>query len=101
MVQHLSNGLDVLFAFIFGVDEEVIEVYYDENVELLCLDLVDIILKCGQCVGQSKGHHLVLKMAIAGPENRLPFVAFLDPHLMVGIDQIELGEMSSPALSIQ
>ncbi len=55
LVQHPSNGLDVFFAFVLGVDEDVIEVYYYENVELLCQDLVDITLKCGRCIDQSKG----------------------------------------------
>ncbi len=96
LVQHPLNGLDVLFAFVLGVDEDVIKIHYDENVELLCQDLVDIALKCGRCVGQSKRHHLVLKMAIAGPEGHLPFISFLNPHLMVGISQIKLGKTLSP-----
>ncbi len=86
----------MLFAFVLGVDEDVIEVHYNENVKLLCQDLVDVILKCGRCIGQTKGHHLVLKMAIMGPEGHLLFVAFPDPHSMVGIGQIKLGETSSP-----
>ncbi len=47
LVQHPTNGLDVLFAFVLGVDEDVIEVHYDKNVELLCKDLVDTALKYG------------------------------------------------------
>ncbi len=96
LVQYLSNGLYVLFALILSVDKDIIEVYYDENVELLCQDLVDVALERGRCISQSKRHHLVLKMAIPGLEGHLPFIAFPDPHLMVGIGQIELGETSSP-----
>ncbi len=33
LLQHLSNGLHMLFAFTFSVDEDVIEVHYHENVE--------------------------------------------------------------------
>ncbi len=96
LVQQSLNGLDVLFAFVLGVDEDVIKVHYDENVELLYQDLVNITLECGRCVSQSKGHYLVLKMAIAGLESRFPFIAFPDPHSMVDIGQIELVETSSP-----
>ncbi len=86
----------ILFAFALGVDKDVIEVHYHKNAELFCQDLVDIGLERGRCVGQSKKHHLVLKMAIVGFESHLLFVSFPNPHLMVGISQIELGEMLSP-----
>ncbi len=86
----------MLFAFVLGVDEDVIEVYYDKNVKLLYQDLVDVALECCWCIGQSKMHHLVLEMAIAGPEGCLPFVSFPNLHSIVDISQIELGEMSSP-----
>ncbi len=86
----------MLFAFVLDVDEDIIKIHYNKNVELLCQDLVDVALECGWCVGQSKKHHLVLEMAIAGLEGRLSFVSFLNPYSMVGIGQIELGETSSP-----
>ncbi len=95
LVQHSSNSLDVLFALVLSVDEDVIEIHYHENVELLGQDLVDVSLKRSLCVGQSERYDLILEMAIAGPEGRLPFIAFLDPHSMVGIGQIELGETLS------
>ncbi len=96
LVQHLLNGLYMLFAFVFGVDEDVIEVHYDKNVKLLCQDLVDITLKYGRCVNQSKRHDLIFKMTIAGPEDRFLFIAFPDLYLMVGIGQIKQGEKLSP-----
>ncbi len=86
----------MLFALTFSVDEDVIEIYYYEDVELLGQDLVDVTLKRGRCVGQSERHNLVLEMAVAGLEGRLLFVAFSDPHSMVDVGQIELGETSSP-----
>ncbi len=96
LVQHSSNGVDMLFAFVLDVDEDVIEVHYDKNVEFLCWDLIDVTLKCGRYVCQSKKHHLILEMAIAGPESRLLFIAFLDPYSIVDIGQIKLGETLSP-----
>ncbi len=95
-VQHLLNGLDVLFALILRVDEDVIEIYYHENIELLGQDLVDITLNHSGCVRLSERHDLILKITIAGLEGRLPFIVFPDCHSMVGIGQIELGETSSP-----
>ncbi len=86
----------MLFAFAFGVDKDVIEVYNHENVKLLYQDIVDIALKYGRCVGQSKRHDLVFEVAIVGSEGCLPFTAFSDPYLMVGIGEIEFGKTSSP-----
>ncbi len=80
LIQHPSNSLYILFALALGVDEDVIEIHYHENVELLCQDLVDVTLKRGRCVSQSKRHDLVLEMAVAGPEGRLPLIAFPDSH---------------------
>ncbi len=77
LVQHLLNGLYMLFVFALGVDEDIIEVHYHKNVELLCQDLVDIALERGRCVSQSKKYHLVLEMAIAGSEGRLPLSSSL------------------------
>ncbi len=87
----------MLFALALSVDEDIIKIHYYEDVKFLGQDLVDVTLKRGRCVGQSKRHDLVLEMAVAGPEGRLPFIAFSDPHSMVGVGQIELGETSSPA----
>ena len=80
----------------FGIDENIIKVYYHENVKLFCQDLIDIALKYGQCISQSKKHHPVLEIAIAAFEGRFPFIAFSNCYLMVGVDEIELDKMSSP-----
>ncbi len=82
----------MLSSFTFGIDEGIIEVHYHKNVELLYQDLIDIALERSRYIGQSKKHHLVFEMAIAGPEGCFPFIAFSDPHLIVDISQIKLGE---------
>ncbi len=86
----------MLFILDLSIDENVIKVHYHENVELFCQDYVDVTLKHGRCIGQSKRHNLIFEMTITGPEGRLSFIAFPDPHLMVGIGQIEFDETSNP-----
>ncbi len=86
----------MLFALTLSVDEDVIKIHYHENVEFLVQDLGNVTLKRGRCIGQSERHDLVLEIAIAGPEGCLLFIAFLDPHLMISIGQIKLGETSNP-----
>ncbi len=95
LVQHPLNGLYVLFAFTFGVDEDVIEEYYHNNVKLLSQGFVNVALKRDRCVGQSKRHDLIFEVAMASPESRLLFIAFPDPHSMIGIGQIKLSKISS------
>ncbi len=96
LLQHPLNGFRVLLAFAFNVYEYVINLHYHKIVKLLCQDLVNIALEYGQYVAQSKSHDLILEVAIADPEGRLPFIIFPNSHLMVGISQIELGETLSP-----
>ncbi len=36
LLQHLLNSFYVLFAFIFSIDKDVIEVNYHKNMEFLC-----------------------------------------------------------------
>ena len=85
----------MLFALALSVDENVIKIHYHKNVKLICQDLVNVTLKCGWCIGQSEKHDLILEIAIASFEGRLLFVPFPDPHLMVDIGQIKLGEALS------
>ena len=96
LVQHPSNSLYVLFALALNIDENVIKVHYLKNVKLFCPDLVNISLQYGWCIGQSKRHDLVFEVVITGLEGRFLFVSFPNPHLVVDIDQIKLGELSSP-----
>ncbi len=91
----------MLFAFAYDVNKNVIKVHYHENVKILCQDLVDVALKHGRCIGQSKKHDLVLKVAITSLKGHLLFIIFFDSHMIVSIGQIELGETLSLLLSIQ
>ena len=88
LLQHSSNNFYMLFAFTFSIDKDIIKVYYHKNVEFLCYDFIDVALECGRCVGQSKKHHLVHKMAIAAFEGHFLFITFFDPHSIISIGQI-------------
>ena len=96
MLKHLSNSLYVFFALVFGIDEDVIEIDYYENIEFLCQDLVNIILERGWSVSLSKKYDLVIEVAIAGPEDCFLFITLFNFHPMVDIGQIERDKMLSP-----
>ena len=78
----------MLFAFTFSVDKVVFEVHYNKNVELFYQDLVNIALEYSQYVSQFKRYYLVIGIAITGLEGRFLFIAFPNPHLMIGIGLI-------------
>ncbi len=83
------------FSFIFSINENVIQVYNNEDIELFYQNLVNIALISGWYIGQAKRHYLILEIAIMGPKGHLLFITFSDPHSMIGISEIELGETSS------
>ena len=68
--------LDVAFAFILGVDENIIQIHNDEDIKLFRKDLIDVGLEYCRSVGQSKRYYLILEVAISGLENSLPLISF-------------------------
>ena len=86
----------MLFAFTFDISENVIKIYYNKSVEFLGKNLIDIALEYDWYIGQSKKLYLILQMAIKGHKSHVLFIAFFDPHLMVGIGQIKLSKTLSP-----
>ena len=87
----------MFLALVLGVDEDVIEIYYYENVELFYQNLIGIILEYDRHVSQSKRHDLVIEVAIVDLKGGLPFVTFSNSYLIIGISQVELGETPSLA----
>ena len=79
-------------AWIFGIDENVIEINNDKDIEFFGHDLVDIVLEAGRYVGQHKKHYLVLKVAVSSPESYFLFIALFYPHPMVSTCEVKLGE---------
>ena len=92
-LENLSDGIDVSLAWVLGVDEDVIEVNNDKDIKFLGQDLVNVALEAGRGIGQPKRYYLVLKVALASPESRLPFIALLYPYPMVSTREVELGEL--------
>ncbi len=66
--------------------ENVVKIHNNKDVKFFYQDLIDIVLKCGYCISQAKRHDLVPEMTIPDPEGRFQFIAFSDPHPMIGID---------------
>ena len=50
-------------------------------------------LEDGRRVGENERHYQVLPVSRRRIEGRLPLVAFLYPHQVVGIPEVQLGEI--------
>ena len=97
LVENPTYDLDVAFALILGVDEDIIQIHNDKNIELFREDLIDVALECCQSVGQSKRHYLIFEVAVSGPESSLPLISFANSHPVIGTGEVELGK--PPCLS--
>ena len=84
-------------SIIISVNEDVVQIHDDEDVKLLCKDLVDKPLEACRCVRQPKGHHLIFEVTVSSSERGLPLVPFADSHSMVCTGKVELGKPPSPS----
>ena len=74
----------VWLARILDVDQNVVQIYNNENVKLLSEDLVNVPLEASQWVEKAKRHDLILEEAVPSSESGLSFIAFSNPHPLVG-----------------
>ena len=64
----------------------------DEDIELICQNLVDIALKAGRSIGLSKRHYLIFEMAVLDVKNFFLLIALIYSHLVISASQVQLGE---------
>lgn len=57
--------------------------YNDKNFKLFSENLIEIALKTGRSIGDSKKHNLIYKMVIPSPENGFPFIAISNSYFVV------------------
>ena len=65
------------------MDQDVIQVDYDEDVGHVMEDVVHEMLECRWGVGHSEGHNEVLKRPVARVERGLPLMSGQDPNVVV------------------
>ena len=91
-IQDLPHCFHVTLSLVLNVDKDVIQIHDNDDIELLCQDLVDTTLEAYWDIRLSERHHLVLELTISDLKSRFLLVTFLDPHLVVSTSQIQLGE---------
>ena len=75
----------MIFASIFGLDQNIIKVNNDKNVNFFYSDFFDIALKLGKSVKKSKKYKLILKIAILHLKNSFSFFTFSYSYFIISI----------------
>lgn len=93
LVKNSMYNFHVWLAYLLNINQNIVQTYYDKDIKLFNKDLIDIILKIGRGVGELKWHDLVLKMAVPSTKNSFSFITLSNPHLIVGINQVQLSKV--------
>ena len=101
LLENPTYCLDMAFALIFGVDEDIIQIHNDQDIEFFRKNLIDVALECCRSIVQSKKHYLIFEVAVSDPESSFPLISFANSHLVIGTGKIELGKPLCLPQSIQ
>ncbi len=75
-------------AKVFGIHQDVIQLYHNKDIKILSKNLIDVVLKTNRCVGKTEKHDLILQVTVSGTKGRFPFITFSNPHLIISIREI-------------
>ena len=102
-MQLLQYTLDMNFMLSFNltIDQNVIKVHSTEVVKIFLQSVIDVILKRGWAVAQAKRHDEILKKAEMSTECSQGFIAFSDTESVERSNNVQLGEDSGSAQTIQ
>ncbi|PHU22299.1 hypothetical protein BC332_07406 [Capsicum chinense] len=84
-----------MIAFVTGVDENVINLDYDEHVQVPLEHLVHQVHKGYWGICETKGHALKLEMSIVGSESCFKNVIFSESELMKAGSEVYLRKITS------
>ncbi|KIK74533.1 hypothetical protein PAXRUDRAFT_175463 [Paxillus rubicundulus Ve08.2h10] len=76
-------------------------VNHDADIQEVCKDTIDKMLKGCRCIGEPKGHHQPLVGAIAGPKGCFPFIPRSDADKVVSVTKVNLRIYLSPTQGIE
>ena len=86
------DSFHVTLTSIFGINQDVIEVYNNKNIKFFRQDFVNIALEAGGGVKRTKRHNLVLEIVVPYLKNCFPLVTLLDTHLMICVYSVQLSK---------
>ena len=78
--------------FVVAEDENVVQIYNNEDIGHVAEDVVHEILKGGWGVGHTEGHDKVFKRPVSCTKGCFPLVSRGYPNVVVARSEINLGE---------
>jgi hypothetical protein len=83
----------LVFFLHLRIDKDVIEIYNAIFIKDALHCFINICLKRRRRVAKAKQHNHIFVMAVSRVECHLPFVALLDPNIVICISQVQLGKI--------
>ena len=90
LFKKILKDINIILAWVFSVDKNIIQVNSDKNIELSNQDLMNITLKVSWSIKKPKTHYLVLEMAVLNLKRRFSFITFFYYHLIISLYEIKL-----------
>src|SRR5882724_11378552 len=89
----MKHFLNVSFVFgnVVRIDENVVQIYDDNDIDHVCKDVVHKSLKSCWSISKPFRHYQPFEGTITGPEGSLPFVSRCDPNEMVCMSEVDFG----------
>jgi hypothetical protein len=81
-----------VFQWIFGINEDVVQIYNDIDVEEVRKEVIHESLESSRSIGQALGHDEPLERAVASSECGFPLIAVGNPNEVIGLLQVNFGE---------
>ena len=75
-------------AWIFGIDQNVIQIHNKKNIQLFSQNHIDVFLEGGWSIKMTKKYDLIFEIAILDLESSLSFITPMNLYLMIGIGEI-------------
>lgn len=83
LVKDLTNSFPVWLAWIFSVNQDIIQLHNDKNIRLFSENLINVSLKTDEGVRQVKKYDLVLKMTVSCLKCDFLFVTFANRYPVI------------------
>ena len=87
--------LDRIFFLVLSIDENIIQIHNDKDIQLFCKDFTNIALECCRSIGQSKKHHLILKVTVFDLESNFPLTFFTNSYPVISTGKVKLDKLLS------
>ena len=100
LLEYLSDMFPVVVKII-GVDQNVIQINKNTYIQEIGENIIHKMLKSSRGVGKSERHNTPLKGAISSAEHSFPFVTFMDLDKVIGMPEINFGEVMSFLQTVQ